>query len=122
MTCLLYHNGLELTSQYPQGVPVSIAIHCEGLAPAEINQLRRQHEEQRWGAQLKGCSITLELTAGWVMVENDTLRMHIENLVPGRVAQLVGALSCTPKGCRFKSDQGTYLGCGFDHQLVHEWD
>ena len=34
---------------------------------------------------------------------------------PGWVAQLVGALFCTPKGCGFNShSQGTYLGCRFD--------
>ena len=30
------------------------------------------------------------------------------------MAQLVGASSCTPKGCGFDSNLGTYLGCGFD--------
>ena len=30
------------------------------------------------------------------------------------MAQLVGPLSCTPKGRGFDPGQGTYLGCGFD--------
>ena len=28
-------------------------------------------------------------------------------------------LSCTPKGCRFDSGEGSYLGCGFDPWLGH---
>ena len=33
---------------------------------------------------------------------------------PDQEAQLVGALSHMPKGCKFDSSQGTYTGCGFD--------
>ena len=32
---------------------------------------------------------------------------------PGQVAQLIGMLSHTHKGCRFDYHQGTYLGWGF---------
>ena len=34
--------------------------------------------------------------------------LNNEKLCPGWVAQLDGALSCTPKGCRFDPGQGEY--------------
>ena len=38
---------------------------------------------------------------------------------PGHVAQLDGTLSHAPKGHKFNSPWGTYLGCGFDPHSEH---
>lgn len=52
-----------------------------------------------------GASVSLILELG---LKNAFFHHH-----PGRVAQLVGTLPCTPKGFWFIPYQGTCLSCGF---------
>ena len=53
----------------------------------------------------------------WYTLHNcDTLNSFLS---PGQVALLFGASSHTPKIASLISDQGTYLGCGFDLWLGH---
>ena len=48
--------------------------------------------------------------------QNSFVAPQKESPALGRVAQLVGASSCTLTVCRFDSWSGTYLGCGLASQ------